>query len=95
MRWLQVVPVLGRRLGRRVSEHLPLADGEGLINYERQRVISIRRFIVMNRTEPTVTDPAWCGHLPEAGPVFPAGVSVGYSNDTKKPNVFTNLGFEF
>ena len=25
----------------------------------------------------------------------PAGVSVGYSNHTKKPNVFINLGFEF
>ena len=82
MRCLQVVPILCRRACRSVAELPPTCYGFDFIDYKRKRVLCVARLIVMYRTEPPFTYPAWRAHGFQSGTVFPAQCTVRISRIT-------------
>ena len=82
MRCLQVVPILCRSSCRSVTELPPTCYGFNFIDYKRKRVLRVARLIVMYRTEPPFTYPAWRTHGFQSGTVFPAQCTVRISRIT-------------
>lgn len=82
MRRLQVCPVLRRRPRRSVAKFAPTCYGFNFIDYKRKRVLRVARLIVMYRTEPPFTYPAWRAHGFQSGTVFPAQCTVRISRIT-------------
>ena len=82
MRRLQVCPVLRRRPRRSVAKFAPTCYGFNFINYKRKRMLRVARLIVMYRTEPPFTYPAWRAHGFQPGTVFPAQCTVCISRVT-------------
>lgn len=82
MRCLQVCPVLRRRPRRSVAKFAPTCYGFNFIDYKRKRVLCVTRLIVMYRTEPPFTYPAWRAHGFQPGTVFPAQCTVRISRIT-------------
>ena len=82
MRCLQVCPVLRRRPRRSVAKFVPTCYGFNFIDYKRKRVLCVARLIVMYRTEPPFTYPAWSAHGFQSGTVFPAQCTVRISRIT-------------
>lgn len=82
MRRLQVCPVLRRRPRRSVAKFAPTGYGFNFIDYKRKRVLRVARLIVMYRTEPPFTYPAWRAHGFQPGTVFPAQCTVRISRIT-------------
>ena len=82
MRCLQVVPILCRSSCRSVTELPPTCHGSDLIDYKRKRMLRVARLIVMYRTEPPFTYPAWRAHGFQPGTVFPAQCTVRISRIT-------------
>ena len=82
MRRLQVCPVLRRRPRRSVAKFAPTCYGFNFIDYKRKRVLCVTRLIVMYRTEPSFTYPAWRAHGFQSGAVFPAQCTVRISRIT-------------
>lgn len=82
MRCLQVVPILCRRPRRSIAKFAPTCYGFNFIDYKRKRVLRVTRLIVMYRTEPPFTYPAWRAHGFQPGTVFPAQCTVRISRVT-------------
>ena len=82
MRRLQVCPVLRRRPRRSIAKFAPTCYGFDFIDYKRKRVLRVARLIVMYRTEPPFTYPAWRAHGFQSGTVFPAQCTVRISRIT-------------
>lgn len=82
MRCLQVVPILCRSSCRSVTELPPTCHGSDLIDHKRKRMLRVARLIVMYRTEPPFTYPAWRAHGFQPGTVFPAQCTVRISRVT-------------
>lgn len=82
MRCLQVVPILCRSSCRSVTELPPTCHGSDLIDHKRKRMLRVARLIVMYRTEPPFTYPAWRAHGFQSGTVFPAQCTVRISRIT-------------
>lgn len=82
MRCLQVVPILCRRPRRSIAKFAPTCYGFNFIDYKRKRVLRVARLIVMYRTEPPFTYPAWRAHGFQPGTVFPAQCTVRISRIT-------------
>lgn len=82
MRCLQVVPILCRRPRRSIAKFAPTCYGFNFIDYKRKRVLRVTRLIVMYRTEPPFTYPAWRTHGFQPGTVFPAQCTVCISRVT-------------
>lgn len=82
MRRLQVCPVLRRRPRRSIAKFAPTCYGFNFIDYKRKRVLRVTRLIVMYRTEPPFTYPAWRAHGFQSGTVFPAQCTVRISRIT-------------
>ena len=76
---LEVGPVPGCFFCAVITVFAPSAYWTNFVNHEAERMLRVAGLVVVDRTEPAVADPAGGGHLTEAGPVFPAGVSVGGS----------------
>lgn len=82
MRCLQVVPILCRSSCRSVTELPPTCHGFNFIDHKRKWVLRVARLIVMYRTEPPFTYPAWRAHGFQPGTVFPAQCTVRISRVT-------------
>ncbi len=82
MRCLQVVPILCRSSCRSIAKFAPTCYGFNFIDYKRKRVLCVARLIIMYRTEPPFTYPAWRAHGFQSGTVFPAQCTVRISRIT-------------
>ena len=79
MRSLKVCPVLSRRPCGRVAELLPSGYRLDLVHNKRERMLRVRRLIIMDRTETPVTDAALAAHCTQSRSVLAPQRAVGIS----------------
>ncbi len=76
VRRLEVVPVFRCRTGRWIAELFPAGNGLDLIHDKRKRMRCIRRFVIVDWPEPTVTDAAFAAHCLQPRPILSAQRTV-------------------
>lgn len=76
VRRLEVVPVFRRRAGRWIAELFPAGNRLDLIHDKRKRMCCIRRFVIVDWSESTVTDAAFAAHCLQPRPILSAQRTV-------------------